>query len=95
MARSNFIYTINGKILYIVDSNQGGMSVTNDAENVIKELNSLLNDMGETIDSFDVIYKDSDGRIDGMTTSGNKFQDFYLIGESDYELAKTKIKPRL
>jgi hypothetical protein len=92
MAKSNFTYTIDGKILFIQDSNEGGMSVTNDIETVIYEMNELLKEMNSSIKEFDIIYRDSQGMIDGVYTKDDRYYDFYFIGESDYAVAKTKIK---
>ena len=89
--KASFTYTIDGQILFIEDSNVG-MSVTNDVENVIEEMNTLFNEMGSTIDDFNVIYRDSRGFIDGIKTKDCKFHDFYFIGEMNYEDAKLKIR---
>lgn len=92
MKKSNFTYTIDGRVLFIEDSNMGGMSVTNDVENVIEEMNTLLSAMGTSVKDFDVIYRDSDGMIDGIKTKDGKFHDFYFIGDRNYNAAKLKIK---
>jgi hypothetical protein len=92
MAKSNFTYTIDGKILFIQDSNEGGMSVTNDIEMVLHEMNELLKEMNTSLKEFDVIYRDSQGMIDGVYTKDDRYYDFYYIGESDYINAKNKIK---
>jgi exopolysaccharide biosynthesis protein len=92
MRKSNFTYTIDGNVLFIEDSNLGGMSVTNDIENVIEEIERELRPAPISINELDVIYRDSQGSIDGIKIKDGKFHDFYYIGESDYQSAKQKIR---
>ena len=75
-------------IIMITDLNEG-MSVTNNIETVLSEIEIEL---GHPIGEFKVIYKDTMGRIDGVITKDNKFSDFYSIGEDDFEYAKPKVK---
>jgi len=87
MRGSSFTYKIDGKILFIEDENRGGMSVTNDIENVLEYIEKKEPNMKE----LSVIYRDSDGTIDGVITYNGKFKDFYFIGERNYDEAKLKI----
>lgn len=60
MVRANYTYEIiDDSIVNIVDLNKGGMSVTNDAENVLTEINSIIE-----IKDKQIIYLDSDGNLD-------------------------------
>ena len=88
MKRSNYKYTIDGNIIFIEDLNLGSISVTNDIENVISDISKEMN---TSMDNFKVIYKDSDGVIDGIVTDKGMFDKFYYIGEDDYYAAKLKI----
>lgn len=56
MKRADYIYKISDRLVEITDLNLGGISVTNDAENVLTEINSE-----ENIENLAVIYKDSEG----------------------------------
>jgi len=89
VVRSNYTFSIIGNILFIEDLN-GAVSVTNDIENVLEFIQQ--NQLSPPIDSYDVIYRDSDGIIDGILTRDGEFKDFYLIGERDLEKAKLKIQ---
>jgi len=55
-----------GKIVWIRDLDAGGKSVTNDAENVVQELN-------ERHPGYRVIYKDSMGQWDELNHDNGKF----------------------
>jgi hypothetical protein len=85
---SSFTYIIDGKVLFIEDTN-GRMSVTNDIENVLEKVSE---DLKTSVSNFDIIYRDSEGCIDGVKTKDGKFADFYRIGEENYYKAKLKIK---
>lgn len=87
MSKSKYDYIIDGNIIFIEDLNEG-MSVTNDIENVIKEIS---NQEGSLI-GRDVIYRDSENQIDGIRLDNKgEFKDFYFIGEQNYHAAKLKI----
>ena len=90
MRKSNYTYSIDGRTIYIIDNQcDGYLSVTNNIENVLEEISKELN---TSISNYEVIYKDTDGRIDGVHTKDGEFYDFYHIGETDYHAAKLKIK---
>lgn len=84
--KSTFTYSINDKIIFIEDSNVG-MSVTNDIENVIESISNTVD-----INKHDIIYRDSNGVIDGIQIVDGKFHDFYFIGETELDKAILKIK---
>jgi hypothetical protein len=81
----------DGPFVFITDYDKG-MSVTNNIENVLAETQK---DLGQPIGEFYVIYKDTDGRIDGIQTKENKFHGFYSIGSKTFEEAKSKVKENL
>lgn len=74
-SRANFIYKIGDldekKYLLIVDQDSGGMSVTNDIENVVADISQH-----EGVDPLEltIIYKDSMGNWNGWD---HESQDFY------------------
>jgi len=76
---ADFDYRLEGDdILLIIDRNQGGRSVTNDAENVI----ATLADRGVPVDRH-IIYRDSIGRWDEMIVARGRFEGFAPIGVKD------------
>ena len=92
--RSDFTYhtrEVNGtSVLVIIDLDQGGMSVTNNVEAVVK---SIAAELGEDIYKKPIIYKDSMGiydGIDGTYLAG----PFYHIGEKDETRAAAKAAER-
>lgn len=89
MQKDNYTYTIDGRILFIEDTNIN-TSVTNDIENILASISKMEN---TSISNFDVIYRDSNGTIDGIHTKDNIFVKFYHIGQKTYHTAKLKIKP--
>jgi hypothetical protein len=44
------------------------------------------------MENFDIIYRDSDGIIDGVHTNSGMFCTFYPIREADFYAAKLKVK---
>lgn len=90
--KSTFTYSINKEfqIIFIEDSNIG-MSVTNDIENVIESIASDFRKENNSISHYMIIYRDSNGVIDGIFTTGEKFHSFYSIGETNYNKAILKI----
>lgn len=86
----------NQKVIFIEDMNQG-VTVTNNIENVLEEIEQeLSNNSGGvvSIDDLHVIYRDTLGIIDGVKTSGRKFHSFFNINETDLEKALEKIQVR-
>lgn len=81
-ARANYTYklfkdiTATGTlhIFAITDHNRGGMSVTNDIENVLEEICS--HHAGLKLTDCAVCYRDTDGRWDGWDTKTNDFISF-------------------
>jgi len=88
MSKSKYTYQVDGNVLFIEDLDSG-MTVTNNIENVLEEISE---DLGTSMQNYDVIYRDTDGLIDGVTTKDGKFEDFYLIRTADYFHAKLNIR---
>lgn len=62
------------KFLLITDENLGNVSVTNDIENVIKQIRQhIVFDLESTI----ILYADSEGKWDGWN---NQYQLFFPVG---------------
>ena len=61
MRKADYTYTIEHGVVYIIDLNLGNVSVTNDAENVLTEINeNELNAGHEGINKLKIMYRDSD-----------------------------------
>ncbi|MDD3230533.1 MAG: hypothetical protein PHE09_15140 [Oscillospiraceae bacterium] len=77
-------------ILVIIDLDQGGMSVTNNVEAVVR---SITAELGESIYERPIIYRDSAGTYDGI--DGTYMEDpFYSIGGTDEDRAAAKAAER-
>lgn len=91
MTRSNYTYGIadgtDEKILWIVDSNLGNMSVTNDMENVLAEIEKKTQ---LPLEDYKIIYRDSMNTWDGVEYKfGNV--DFVFLNASTLQEAIEKI----
>jgi hypothetical protein len=83
--------TIDGatSVVWIVDKDEGGASVTNDVERVIADLVQL----GVDPDAQPIIYRDSMGFWDRLVTRGGRFHTFQsLRGSTTLEGALKRIK---
>ena len=81
MIKSAYTFeTIDDNLIIIYDLNNGGMSVTNDIENVIAELKSNLGNICESV----IVYQDSDGFFDGIALKEDgSFSHFYSLSTSN------------
>lgn len=61
MVKADYVYTNVDDIINIVDLNLGNRSVTNDAENVLNEINE-----SEEITDMRVVYIDSEDELSEM-----------------------------
>ena len=61
------------QVVAIEDLNMGERSVTNDIENVIEEVRRIMNKTGRNIERYQVIYKDSEGLLDGYGQNSGQF----------------------
>ena len=64
--KSDYIWYVSNGYLKIEDLNLGGRSVTNDIENVLYEIRE---EIGDQIEKFQIIYKDSDELWNFIDTS--------------------------
>lgn len=72
--RSQFIVQEEDGVLVVTDLG-GDRSVTNDAEAVVKHLASRY-DLGQKR----IVYRDSEGRWDGLAVQNGEFAGFVMIG---------------
>ena len=87
--RANYTYEIHGNVIAVVDSNDGGKSVTNDAENVIADFVAK----GFDLSKCHVIYKDTRGVWDEMLVKNDAFADFRSINERELSSALARLNP--
>lgn len=92
MKKANYTYQVDGDILFIEDNGGIAPSVTNAIESVLTDIEEELK---TSISNYKVIYRDSEGTIDGVMTKDGFFTNFYHIGEDNYHSAKLKVKPNL
>jgi hypothetical protein len=72
--RSTFTFSAVDGFVLIEDRNKG-MSVTNDAENVIAHIAGQVDLTGKR-----VLYRDSEGRWDELLVQDGRFAGFRLVG---------------
>ena len=92
----------NDTALVVIDDNQGGMSVTNDMENVLRYIaiklsgNSNFPHTAVCADNYSmpIIYKDSNGVYDGVRMVDEK-AEFILLQERDEDIAIQKMVERM
>ncbi len=86
MSESNYTFSIMEGTLCIVDEGPHDVykTVTNNAENVLKEIKRIFEYQGEPFPNI-VIYKDSEERWDGMKFDNEGRLEFYPLGKSSME----------
>jgi hypothetical protein len=91
---AEFDYVIDGNIIIITDLNYGGKSVTNDIENVIRDISmDLKRESGCGICNYKIIYQDSQGMFDEvLVNEKGEFKNFRCLYEKSITKAKEKIK---
>lgn len=92
MAKADYIYEIKGPCLCITDMDKGNMSVTNDLENVVREVREELNDLGFGMPPL-CIYMDSEGMWDGIEFMQDRLT-IYPLQKEDMEEAIDVAKMR-
>lgn len=87
MSRADFSYTIEDGVVCIVDWDNGNMSVTNDMENVLADI-----EMAEgPIAHHKIIYRDSEGVWDEVTGWPNRV-GFVSIGAKTKDEALARVR---
>lgn len=79
---ADFEWKIHDGVLVIVDLNEGGKSVTNDAESVLRTISDILVGKGLSLPQT-IIYRDSDGIYDGLRYPAPQGVEFYVLGETN------------
>lgn len=86
--RAVYSRTVYGNVIAIVDLNQG-KSVTNDAENVIKDLDATFD-----LSNYRVIYKDSRNIWDELLVDSTRtFAGFRSLNETELSSALARLNP--
>jgi hypothetical protein len=78
---------IQGNVIAITDPDDGGKSVTNDAENVIGD----FVEKGFDLSKYRVIYRDTPGIWDEMLVEDGAFVDFRSLNERELTGALAKL----
>lgn len=85
MRKADYTYEIKDDVVSIIDLNLGNLSVTNDIENILTEINKQNNIIGKRI-----TYRDSEEEWSDVIPiwNGNICEDvrFKFLGEDDIEL---------
>ena len=91
MSKSDYSYHTFQNVIVIEDHNLGGMSVTNDIENVVNEISSKENIYKE---DYVWVYKDSTDTYDGWDA---RLERFFHIGAKDEQSAiySLEVKSRI
>jgi hypothetical protein len=87
MIRSDFTATRVDGVIVVIDENIGGTSVTNDIENVVAY---IFTNCG--FGDCPLVYRDSEGRWDGVTVKDGRFVGFRYVGALDAPEAIRKAK---
>lgn len=83
---ADYTYTVEGNIIAIIDLDLGSRSVTNDMEFVLADIQAEVG----TLAGYQVIYRDSMGRWDGIRLVNNTVH-FHGLGESEKEQAMNRL----
>ena len=83
---AHFDWSLRGNIVCIVDRNTG-MSVTNDAENVIAKIIAA----GVDPATHRFVYSDTEGRWDELVVYNGRFDGFRHVGGTDLEDALSRL----
>lgn len=65
---ADFRFEVIAGVVVIYDLNQGGRSVTNDVENVLRVIGESV-----PLEGKKIIYQDSSGIFDGINLTGQRF----------------------
>jgi len=72
--KADYVYSLNNihgrNVIVIIDENKGSMSVTNDIDNVIREI-AIVEKLNPSCYMY--VYQDSDGNWDGYDFVNSKF----------------------
>ena len=88
--QADFTYSIQGKVIAIVDLDLGNCSVTNEIENVLRKIEHYHQ---ASIAGFKIMYRDSQKTWDGVWWDGKRAL-FFPIRETDENSARKKLLAR-
>ena len=86
--RSDYVYTIQGNVIAIVDLNLGNRSVYHDIENIFDDLRRELK---SGLSGYAIIYRDQIGNWDGILLTEQGQVDFYALKETTQEKAVKRL----
>lgn len=93
ISKSDYLWSMRDDVIIIEDLNAGGMSVTNDAENVVTE---IFENSGEVIKKLPIIYLDSEGIWDEIVPIWDSTRcvdvKFLPLSETNQKEAIKKVK---
>ena len=75
MSRARYTIQTIDNLIVILDANDGAKSVTNDADNIVQDLVRL----GHNVDRKVIVYRDTMGNWDQITTNSARFATFYPL----------------
>lgn len=88
---SDYSWGIDADVVWIRDLDKGGMSVTNNIQNIINHLSEYL-----PIKEYRLMYCDSMGKWDGLEFTGSNLTvDYFSLNETDYDKAIKKLRHRV
>lgn len=83
-----FSFELDQDVIVVID-HDGGRSVTNAAEHVVRMVATL-----HDVNQHRIVYQDTDGRWDGLGTEDGVFSHFVILGartrEEAVEMARTQ-----
>ncbi len=91
-SRSSYDWQLHEPNILFIEDNDRGMSVTNNIENVLQEIRAELD--SHNLDHLQIIYRDTNGMIDGVDTRNNQYAGIFSINETELEKAIAKLKVR-
>lgn len=77
------VKSLGKEVLSIIDLDKGRVSVTNNIENIVEQIERMLTAQGKSLPEF-IVYRDSDQTWDGWD---NKRQDFILLSAYNESVA--------
>jgi hypothetical protein len=76
-------------VIVIIDHDDGSRSVTNDAENVVADIAARFD-----LRARRIVYRDSEGRWDGLVVECGRFAGFIMLGTDNREKAVSLARNR-
>jgi hypothetical protein len=89
--RAQYSYTVEQGVVCVVDANDGGRTVTNDAEHVVEDLVRA----GVVTAAESVVYCDTEGRWDVILVEEGRFAGFAPIGALTRDHAVAEVRAGL